>query len=585
MLTPIVTTNKNNQKPAFSFYLLLCLVLLVLVLTMKIVLICILLLFQGNVLDGHIIGAEAALPHRSEYLVEGLHHAPSARAFADFDGSMYAGLIPFDSDGDRHGNLMFWLFLPTAPTNPNSLVLWLNGGPGCSSFDAGIVFENGPVKVPSRPAGYCCTSPTDPLETNPYSWTRVTPMLYLEQPAGTGFSDGPEPQDEDDLAGDVHSFLQNFFTIFQDEELHNKQFYIMGESYAGMFVPSIAYKIHMKNQDDTATSSDIKHINLAGIAIGNAWMDGRIQGSTVIDYAFWHGMIDMPTRTLLHQEWQKCVVRGTRMASPLHTYTTPDECGIMDAVLQASGKGLMPQRNPNTYDVTTWDTYPVLDSDDTHTTFALFFNDDLVKEALHAPVDVEWRGCIPGAGRRRRRLALLDNDRPLSVAPYLAQLMDDAKIRVLVYSGDRDMSTNSAGAELVLNDMTEWSGHDTWQAQTRGLWVDSKQEMAGWSKEFDRLSFLVVYNSGHLVPFNQPARSLELLERFLSNTTFMDLEIPRLEFTNLSIEDAWRDSSTGVRTGLIVMILTVTMLSGFGLYSIVARVGGRYQYSKLPSNT
>jgi hypothetical protein len=189
-------------------------------------------------------------------------------------------------------------------------------------------------------------------------------------------------------------------------------------------------------------------------------MDGRIQGSTVIDYAFWHGMIDMATRTLLHQEWQKCVVRGTRMASPLHPFTTPDECGIMDAVLKASGKGLLPQRNPNTYDVTTWDTYPVLDSDDTHTTFARFFNDDLVKEALHAPADVEWRGCIPGAGRRRlRRLALLDNDRPLSVAPYLAQLMDDAKIRVLVYSGDRDMSTNPAGAELVLNGMTEWSGH------------------------------------------------------------------------------------------------------------------------------
>jgi carboxypeptidase C (cathepsin A) len=76
-------------------------------------------------------------------------------------------------------------------------------------------------------------------------------MLYLEQPAGTGFSDGPEPQDEEDLAGDVHSFLQNFFTIFQEEDLHTKQFHIMGESYAGMFVPSIAHTIYLKNQDET----------------------------------------------------------------------------------------------------------------------------------------------------------------------------------------------------------------------------------------------------------------------------------------------------------------------------------------------
>jgi hypothetical protein len=82
--------------------------------------------------------------------------------------------------------------------------------------------------------------------------------------------------------------------------------------------------------------------------------------------------------------------------------------------------------------------------------------------------------------------------------------------------------------------------------------------MAGWSKELDPLSFLVVYNSGHLVPFNQPARSLELLDRFLSNTSFVDVEIPRLEFADPSMEDAWRDISTGVRTGVVVMALTIT---------------------------
>jgi hypothetical protein len=88
-----------------------------------------------------------------------------------------------------------------------------------------------------------------------------------------------------------------------------------------------------------------------------------------------------------------------------------------------------------------------------------------------------------------------------------------------------------------------------------------------------------------LVPFNQPARSLELLDRFLSNTTFVDLEIPRLEFTDPSMEVAWRNISTGVRTGLIVMVLTITMLSGFGLYAIVTRVGSRHQYNKVSSNT
>lgn len=513
-----------------------------------------------------------ALPHRSQYLVEGLDLVQPA--FAEFDGVMYAGLVPFHSKNDRRGNLMFWLFLPHKPSITDTLVLWLNGGPGCSSFDAGVAFEHGPVKVPSHPAGYCCSSSDDPLETNKYAWTRATPMLYVEQPGGTGFSDGTEPQDEDDVAGDMHSFLVNFFTIFDD--LHSKRFFLMGESYAGMFVPSIAHTIYLKNQE-----ASTKKINLEGIGIGNAWMDARTQGSTVIDYAFWHGMIDVATRTFLYKEWDKCLTRGSVMTAPLHSFTTPDECGIMDAVLRASGKGLLPHRNPNTYDVTTWDKYPVLTGEGTPTTFEIFFNDERVKEALHAPLDVEWQGCIPGAGRRRH-LLLLDDDRPVSVAPYLAQLMDDAQIRVFVYDGDRDMSTNSAGVEMVLNGMTEWSGHNDWQTQTRGLWLDDKHEMAGWSKELQRLSFLVVYNSGHLVPYNLPARSLQLLERFLTNTSFVDVEIPRLEGMNIS-SDEWHNTLVAGPARVFVLGFLAALVSGVCVYAIATRACRRQQYIKVPS--
>ena len=517
--------------------------------------------------------ATEALSDRSEYLVEGLEHIEPA--FAKFDGSMYAGLIPFDWK-ERQGNLMFWLFLPHKPSNEESLVMWLNGGPGCSSFDAGVAFENGPVKIPSRPAGYCCSSTEDPLEYNKYAWTHMAPMLYLEQPAGTGFSDGPEPHTEKDLAGDMHSFLENFFVIFDD--MLAKRLFIFGESYAGMFVPSIARQIYLKNQEDSTVT-----INLAGIALGNGWMDAQMQGPTVIDYAWWHGMIDTTTRTLLHGEWEKCISPGNRMGAPLHQFTVPDECGIMAAVLQAAGKGLLSNRAPNTYDVTTWDTYPVLVSDDEQNTFVRFFNNNTVKEALHAPPDVEWRGCIPGAGRRR--LMMLDQDRPLSVAPYLAQLMDDAKIRVLVYNGDRDMSTNSAGTELVLNGMKDWSGHGEWQAKTRGLWLDEKQEMAGWAKEFQRLSFVVVYNSGHLLPYNQPARALQLLERFLSNTSFVDLEIPRLEFADTSVaEEKWHERMEG-RMRILVVGFVAFLIICVGIYATVSHSRRRQEYSTVSSES
>jgi carboxypeptidase C (cathepsin A) len=68
-----------------------------------------------------------SLPDASDFRVRGLEEVEPA--FGLFEGKMYAGLLPMDND-DRTGNLMFWLFTPEAPSITDSLVIWLNGGPG-----------------------------------------------------------------------------------------------------------------------------------------------------------------------------------------------------------------------------------------------------------------------------------------------------------------------------------------------------------------------------------------------------------------------------------------------------------------------
>jgi len=143
---------------------------------------------------------------------------------------------------------------------------------------------------------------------------------------------------------------------------------------------------------------------------------------------------------------------------------------------------------------------------------------------------VKWLGCIPGAGRRRRLVAdLLAQDEPVSTLPYIAELLDGG-VRVLIYNGDRDLSTCSQGSEMLLDSM-QWKGKDGWVSGTRGLWtVDDDKEMAGYSKEYENLSFVVVYNSGHLVPFNQPRAALDLVTRFMVGKSFADYELPSFEF-------------------------------------------------------
>lgn len=166
----------------------------------------------------------------------------------------------------------------------------------------------------------------------------------------------------------------------------------------------------------------------------------------------------------------------------------------------------------------------------------LFYNNPRVKKAINAPDGIVWRGCIPGSGRRRlqkehaqrERKLYLQQDRPISMMPYIAELLDDAKIQVLIYNGDRDLSTCAQGSEMLLNSM-EWSGASEWNKAPRSLWVVG-DDPAGYSKRLKGLEFLVVYNSGHLVPYNQPVNALDLITRVLKNKDFGDHKLPSFDF-------------------------------------------------------
>lgn len=167
-----------------------------------------------------------------------------------------------------------------------------------------------------------------------------------------------------------------------------------------------------------------------------------------------------------------------------------------------------------------------------------FFNNQKVRQALNFEgVDVKWLGCIPGAGRRRRRMTatnlpgqtLLAHDSPESMAPFIADLLDEAGIRVLVYAGDRDLTTNLQGSEMVLNEMT-WSGQDEWKTAERYLWMLG-EDVAGYVKTYKNLDLLLVLNSGHLLPYNVPAPALDIVTRLTRNDSFDDIKLPKIEYS------------------------------------------------------
>ncbi|KAL3755117.1 hypothetical protein ACJRO7_002223 [Eucalyptus globulus] len=135
--------------------------------------------------------------------------------------SQYAGYITVDEKQQRA--LFYYFAEAEAEADPASkpLVLWLNG------------VEHGPFK----PSG-------DVLLKNDYSWSKKANMLYLESPAGVGFSssvDNTYYNSVDNLARDNLAILHNWFEKFP--EYKERDLFITGENYAGHYVPQLAMLI------------------------------------------------------------------------------------------------------------------------------------------------------------------------------------------------------------------------------------------------------------------------------------------------------------------------------------------------------
>lgn len=104
--------------------------------------------------------------------------------------------------GPGSKNYFYWHF--ASRHNPESAptVLWLTGGPGCSS-EVALFGENGPCKVNSDGTG---------TVRNQYGWNEHANLVYVDQPTGTGFSYGTGfDHDEKGVANDMYDFLQQFF--------------------------------------------------------------------------------------------------------------------------------------------------------------------------------------------------------------------------------------------------------------------------------------------------------------------------------------------------------------------------------------
>ncbi|CAE7689665.1 CBP31, partial [Symbiodinium necroappetens] len=154
-------------------------------------------------------------------------------------------------------NYFFWLFeAKQTLASVNQVVEWA-GHLRTSKFA-----ENGPCKVAKN---------GEKTYANPSSWHNAANVMWVDQPAGVGFSTGIGTHDEKGVAENMYVFLQKFFQQFPQYQKTN--FFVFGESYAGHYVPAISHRIWSSNK-----ANEGLHIPLKGLAIG-----GTLRWATSVD--------------------------------------------------------------------------------------------------------------------------------------------------------------------------------------------------------------------------------------------------------------------------------------------------------------
>ncbi|KAM1885904.1 hypothetical protein ACFX14_038528 [Malus domestica] len=395
------------------------------------------------------------------------HHHPDHK-ITRLPGQPHVGFQQFSGyiTVDDHNHKALFYYFAEADINPASkpLVLWLNGGPGCSSLGVGAFSENGPF----RPDG-------EVLVRNEYSWNRARDNLV---------------------------FLQRWLNKFP--QYRHMDLFLAGESYAGHYIPQLAKLIVEINRKEK--------FNLKGIALGNPVLEFATDLNSQAEFLWSHGLISDSTYNMFTSvcnysryvsEYYRRSVSPvcSRVVSQVTKETsqfvdkydvTLDVC--ISSVLSQS-KFISPNQMTERIDVCVEDKT------------VIYLNRKDVQKALHARLVGVRRWDVCSSILEYQMLNL-----EIPTISLVGSLVKQG-IQVLVYSGDQDSVIPLTGSRRLVSRLARELGLNT--TVPYRVWFEGKQ-VGGWTQVYGNiLSFATIRGASHEAPFSQPERSLRLFKSFL----------------------------------------------------------------------
>ncbi|RYR26515.1 hypothetical protein Ahy_B02g060765 isoform A [Arachis hypogaea] len=396
----------------------------------------------------------------------------------------YDGPLPFhletgyiglgDSDDDMQ---VFYYFIKSENDPKNDpLLLWLTGGPGCSSF-SGLVYQIGPMKF--KIEEFDGSLPK--LIPRPQSWTKVANIIFVDLPMGTGFSYSKNvlPHRSDwKFVHQTHRFIRKW--LAENPEFLSNKFYMAADSYSGIPVPPITQEIADGNERGLEP-----RINLQGYILGNPLTSG-LEENDRIPYV--HGM------GLISDELYWVLLENIELYNILEIYCVDENI-----------KGT--RRNPRrslAQKIKAPLSSPVTVPDMRCQIYGFFLgtewiNDPAVRKALHIREGTigKWNRCYSDDYVFDIR----------SSVPFHANLSAKG-YPSLIYSGDHDAVVPFSSTQRWIRSLN-YSIVDDWRP-----WYLNDQ-VAGYTRTYsNQMTFATIRGAGHTAPENKPDEGFAM---FVSN--------------------------------------------------------------------
>ncbi|CAM0910972.1 unnamed protein product [Alopecurus aequalis] len=404
----------------------------------------------------------------------------------------FSGPLPFSLETgyvqlDDGVSLFYYFIQSERDPVKDPVLLWLTGGPGCSAL-SGLVYEIGPFYFDFD--GYTGSGlPT--LLYKPASWTQVSNVIFVDAPAGTGFSydntrNKTIPSDTI-VVQQLHIFLQTWFD--EHPQFLQNPLYIAGDSYSGIIIPSLAMKIAKGIE-----YGDERLANLKGVIAGNPLTDTTTDVNARVP--FLHGMGIIPDELYeAAREGCKGEYRWASNANCANSLRAIDDCKkdlndvhILEK-LCPEYPSLTIHKEPTLQD---YGRKRLIESavssvcrNATYFLSELWTNDEVVRESLgvHKETVPSWLRC----------------DFDLPYTKEFVSTVDDHL--ALINKGYRAMIYRQLNLPITY----EW----------RPWHVDG--QVVGYTRTYsDNLTYATVKGAGHTAPEYMPKECLAMIDRWLS---------------------------------------------------------------------